>query len=245
MKKFITNFDTTAELATVSATPNFGRPHVSLTEDDRKVHYFGDPYNRLEFVDLGLSSGLKWATCNVGAKRPEDCGLLFAWGETTGYNIDDNHDFTQDNYNGPSDELILPNINNDYIIPAGCDAATVNMRDKWRTPRIPTKADFEELIANCNVDYTYNYGEIIDEDTYDTIFEGYEGNIFTSKNNGNSIFIPVDTEHSIYEYWTSSGFNDGYDDIINITIYEYNNSLSEIDQNIEKHYGHFIRPVCE
>ena len=37
--KIITNFDTTAELATFSATTNFGRPHVSLTKDDMIVHY--------------------------------------------------------------------------------------------------------------------------------------------------------------------------------------------------------------
>ena len=59
MKKFITKFDTTAELTTFSATTDFGRPHVSLTEDDSKVHYFGDIiYNYLEYVGLGLPSGL-------------------------------------------------------------------------------------------------------------------------------------------------------------------------------------------
>ncbi len=36
-----------------------------------------------EYVDLGLS--VLWATCNVGAEKPEDHGLYFAWGETTGY----------------------------------------------------------------------------------------------------------------------------------------------------------------
>ncbi len=37
------------------------------------------------FVDLGLPSGTKWASCNVGAEKPEDFGLYFAWGETEGY----------------------------------------------------------------------------------------------------------------------------------------------------------------
>ena len=35
------------------------------------------------YVDLGLPSGLKWATCNVGANRPEEYGDYFAWGETS------------------------------------------------------------------------------------------------------------------------------------------------------------------
>ena len=34
------------------------------------------------WVDLGLPSGLLWATCNVGANSPEDYGDYFAWGET-------------------------------------------------------------------------------------------------------------------------------------------------------------------
>ena len=38
--------------------------------------------NGREYVDLGLPSGVKWATCNVGAEKPEDCGGRYAWGET-------------------------------------------------------------------------------------------------------------------------------------------------------------------
>ena len=44
-----------------------------------------DPYNGHEYVDLGLPSGLKWATCNVGAENPEDYGDYFAWAETEPY----------------------------------------------------------------------------------------------------------------------------------------------------------------
>ena len=39
-------------------------------------------HNGHEYVDLGLPSGLKWATCNVGATTPEGYGNYFAWGET-------------------------------------------------------------------------------------------------------------------------------------------------------------------
>ena len=44
MTEFITKFDTTAELAAFSATTDFGKPHVSLTKDDSKVHYFNVSY---------------------------------------------------------------------------------------------------------------------------------------------------------------------------------------------------------
>lgn len=35
-----------------------------------------------EYVDLGLPSGLKWATCDLGATKPEERGDYYAWGET-------------------------------------------------------------------------------------------------------------------------------------------------------------------
>ena len=44
-----------------------------------------DPYNGHEYVDLGLPSKLKWATCNIGAENPEDYGDYFAWAETEPY----------------------------------------------------------------------------------------------------------------------------------------------------------------
>ena len=36
----------------------------------------------VEYVDLGLPSGLKWAKCNLGASKPSDYGEYYAWGET-------------------------------------------------------------------------------------------------------------------------------------------------------------------
>ena len=53
-----------------------------------------DPYNGHEFVDLGLPSGTKWATMNVGANSPTEYGKYFAWGETEGYYEDEEHDFS-------------------------------------------------------------------------------------------------------------------------------------------------------
>ena len=39
--------------------------------------------SKTEFVDLGLPSGTKWATCNVGSDTPEGYGDYFTWGETS------------------------------------------------------------------------------------------------------------------------------------------------------------------
>ena len=45
-----------------------------------------------EYVDLGLPSGTMWATCNVGADKPEDGGLLFQFGRVDGYRYGDKND---------------------------------------------------------------------------------------------------------------------------------------------------------
>ena len=56
------------------------KPNVSFINEDSSVRYLIDlTHNGYEYVDLGLPSGLKWATCNVGANKPEDYGLYFAW----------------------------------------------------------------------------------------------------------------------------------------------------------------------
>ena len=198
MKKFITKFGTTAELTTFSATTDFGRPHVSLTEDDSKVHYFGDDlYNEPEYVDLGLPSGLKWATCNVGANSPEEYGLYFAWGETTGYTGEQitsgERLFTQDVYDAGTAASILTDLTLEQ------DAAHVNMGGKWR---MPTKTEEQELLDNCDGVWTDDYNGT-----------GVVGSVFTSKVNGNSVFFPaaggcnnssVKYVGSVGSYWSAS-----------------------------------------
>ena len=56
--------------------------------------------NGFEYVDLGLPSGTMWATCNVGATKPEDYGLLFQFGRVDGYKYGDtNHKFRTNEQN--------------------------------------------------------------------------------------------------------------------------------------------------
>ena len=44
-------------------------------------------------IDLGLPSGTKWASCNVGSNKPEEYGDYYAWGETT-----TKKEYSKDNY---------------------------------------------------------------------------------------------------------------------------------------------------
>ena len=78
---FLREFKTTNDY--LSAKDNFEYPTVSLVNETNMIYLMNN--SLYEFVDLGLPSGLKWASCNVGAEKPEDFGLYFAWGETEGY----------------------------------------------------------------------------------------------------------------------------------------------------------------
>ena len=127
--------------------------------------------NGHSFVDLGLPSGLLWATCNVGAKMPWETGLYFAWGETTGYTATQVKEglrkFSKSSYK-------VKNVKAD-LTPEQ-DAAHANMGGKWR---MPTKENFQELIKNCDSEWTEDYNGT-----------GVAGELFTSTTNGNSVFFP-------------------------------------------------------
>lgn len=125
-----------------------------------------------EWVDLGLPSGLKWATCNVGASSPEEHGDYFAWGET----------ITKDSYNhansltiGKSESELRSQgiIRKDNNLTLSHDAASSNWGNTWR---IPTKLEFEELEKECKWIWTS--------------LEGQNGYKIIGKN-GNSIFLPA------------------------------------------------------
>ena len=162
MAKFITNFDTTAELATFSATTNFGIPHVSLTKDDSKIHYFEDPYKGHQYVEIG---GLKWATMNIGASQPSDYGLFFAWGDTQGYTAeqvgsDEGQryfgwaDYKYGNGTSSQDATGMTKYNSTdglTTLEAADDAAVANWGGSWR---MPTTAEFQALGAAVNTTWT-------------------------------------------------------------------------------------------
>lgn len=117
-------------------------------------------------VDLGLPSGTKWADRNIGASNPEDTGLYFSWGNTVGHEAGNDYNFEDDYDNTPGSEL-KGDIDLEH------DAARVNLGEPWK---MPTMEQFKELVDNCESDMA--------------TLNGYLGRRFTSKINGNSIFMP-------------------------------------------------------
>lgn len=99
--------------------------------------------NGHEYVDLGLPSGLKWATCNIGAKTPKEPGEYFAWGETQ----------TKATY------YQTVNSGRDIEDFSGNELYDV-ARKKWgATWRMPTSKDFQELIDCCKWELISPYGD--------------------------------------------------------------------------------------
>ena len=112
--------------------------------------------NGYAWVDLGLPSGLKWATCNVGAANSWDYGDYFAWGETTSKSIYSSSTYldgriTSDEDYGTEKDL-LRGI--DDIAGTQYDAARAKMGGKWR---MPTKDEMTELFNNCYWEWKTNY----------------------------------------------------------------------------------------
>ena len=91
--------------------------------------------NGHEWIDLGLPSGTRWATCNIGAATPSAPGGLYAWGETvtkTSYMPDNSKTHGKD----------MDDISGN----ATYDVATAKWGKGWR---MPTKEEFDELVRYC------------------------------------------------------------------------------------------------
>ena len=232
--KHIKIFSLTSEYETSKSGGTLITPNVSLINEDNSVRYLPelDSHIEYEYVDLGLPSGLKWATCNIGAASPEEYGLYFAWGETTGYTADDVTSgiraFNEDTYNsGPA-----ASISSDLTLEQ--DAAHVNMRGNWR---MPTKDEFQELVDNCNVVWTDNYNET-----------GINGLTFTSNINMNSIFVPAAGSprdslmgiNAICFYNTMSWYSSS-----NSYSFMRTNGSPNMINSVGRYLGGTVRAVCE
>lgn len=117
-------------------------------------------------IDLGLPSGTKWASCNVGANKPEEYGDYYAWGETT-----TKKEYTKENYRYYKNWEYV-NIGDD-ISGTQYDVAHVKWGGKWQ---MPTQEQIKELFDNCKYEWT--------------TLNGVKGEKFTGPNGG-SIFFPA------------------------------------------------------
>lgn len=171
------------------------------SENPQSQNDQNNSYNIPEAIDLNLPSGTKWASFNVGATKPEECGSYFAWGETeekTDYSWR-SYDFC-DNDSGYD----CVHLGRD-ICGTQYDVAYVKLGRQWRMPSFD---QFMELIRNCEFEFT--------------TLNGVLGGKFTSKINGNSIFFPTTGMYKDHQiqfrdnagYWSGTHEPVGYDEYL-------------------------------
>ena len=194
--------------------------------------------NGREYVDLGLPSGTKWATCNVGATAPEEYGDYFAWGEITtksSYNWS-----TYKWCNGDYNNLTKYNTDSGYgtvdnktTLTLADDAAAANWGGRWR---MPTDDEWTELRENCTWTWTADHQGT-----------GIAGRVVTGPN-GNSIFLPsagyrrndyLNGAGNFGYYWSSSLDTGSPLNAWNV----YFNSGNVDRSSYLRYYGLSVRPV--
>ena len=176
-----------------------------------------------ECVDLGLPSGVKWATCNVGAMKPEQSGDYYSWGE-----IEAKMDYSASTYNN----VVAADTRRADVLSPDEDVAHVKWGGNWR---MPTLKEVEELVNNCKWFYTMQGG-----------VRGYK----LTGPNGNSIFLPAAgyrdgtslVDNGSYGHYWSSTQCDVFDDY---SYYLYFSCHYCYWYSGARYTGRCVRPVCK
>ena len=193
----------------------------SMTTLDHGVEVYEGPisgtHNNHGWIDLGLPSGTKWATCNVGASKDSQAGNLYAWGETS----------TKSTCTEANSKLNGKDVGD--IAGSEYDVATAKWGKGWR---MPTQAEFKELVDYCVWDY-----------------ESYEGRWvvkLTNLKNGRYIYFPttghrdgskVEYPNGCGNYWTSTPYD-------NYSAHEYHFGAALGEMGCAcRYYGYAVRPV--
>lgn len=176
-----------------------------------------------ECIDLGLPSGTLWATRNLGAEKSFMGGGTYAWSYNDYYKKEqgiDSEGFatTNEGYT----KYVRKNDANQYgfngfydnktSLEPEDDRATFLLGHNWRTP---TKADFEELVANCK--FERKDSPYIDKHIYLNYFNGVPEESVVSDEyylykvigpNGKYIYLcyksKVNYGNYEYQYWTAN-----------------------------------------
>ena len=157
--------------------------------------------NDHEYVDLGLS--VKWATCNVGATKPEEYGDYFAWGEVEPKDYYDwsNYKWCKGTYLTKTKYCTNPSsaydsiVDNKTTLELVDDAAHVNWGGKWR---MPNNTELTELRELCTWTKSSQNG-----------VEGYKVTSNKSGYTDKSIFLPMAGLYRSGSSFSSAG-NGGY-----------------------------------
>ena len=183
-----------------------------------------------ERIDLGLSSGILWATCNIGASSPSEIGDFFAWGEKE----------PKDAYGWETYKLCRGSYNSIFkyteadgknVLDSQDDVAKSRLGGEWR---IPTKEDMKELVEECEWKWTSQNGQL-----------GWK----VIGSNNNYIFLPASGSASSYRiagvnelgrYWTATRDESNYS-AYNLRFKDGTDTIVVVDDT--RFYGRTVRPV--
>ena len=149
-----------------------------------------------EYVDFGLPSGTLWATCNIGADKPEDLGSGFAWASIMPFDSIGTAVYGNHPCNAYWDDVLQQYIkyydgdNLCNLLPED-DVAAIKWGNGWR---MPTKEEFEELLSYCSHSFRTHddrFGILIYQNNSDILF-----------NCTDSIYLPA---YYLGEYGTLGG----------------------------------------
>lgn len=191
-------------------------PKPSCDKDDR--------------VDLGLPSGILWASCNIGASSPSEIGDYFAWGEKESKDA-----YGWETYRlcrGSYDSIFkYTKTDGKSVLESQDDVAKSVLGGEWR---IPTKEDMEELVEECEWKWTRENGHL-----------GWK----VIGPNNNFIFLPASGAASSYRiagvnelgrYWTATRDDSDYS-AYNLRFKDGTDTIVVVDDT--RFYGRTIRPV--
>ena len=193
----------------------------------------GNFHNGYEWVDLGLS--VKWATCNVGAKKPEEFGGYYAWGDTQ---VKNKYSWETYKYATLGDDEVFMTkyctdseygeVDNKLVLDSFDDVVHVVWGGNWR---MPTKEELTELISNCS--YTW------------TSLNGVNGVRLIARN-GNGIFLPASGEYDYVNGYFGRIWSNTLDSEETTDAFVISFSDEGIDcYSHERYCGISVRPVCD
>ncbi len=207
--------------ATNSQGTAYGEQKTFITKESKDVTI--GSINGHDYVDLGLPSGIKWATCNIGANEPYMHGNYYAWGEI-------NTKSTYSSDNSVTHDMNLGDISGNLTY----DAARANWGSTWR---LPTKVEMLELLNYC---------------TWDSIVLNDSPGFRVIGLNGNSIFLPTagyytESKHRdmsyLGRYCTSTSVPDSK---TKSYFLHFKRNVSTIEiVNRSRYFGNSIRPVSD
>ena len=215
---------------------------VMLLIQATAVSVFAQDNVQHEYVDLGLS--VKWATCNVGASKPEEAGCHYAWGELEEkdnyivenykfYESDDYHHinkYNSNSFDGFTDDKM--------ILDPEDDVAHVKWGGKWR---MPTAEEWEELMEDC----AWKWVEVNGMGGYRISGKkpGYKDRSIFLLASGS--YLRMENEFDLFgnigDYWSSSRSTENYYRPASgffIDRFEYKKSVTS------RHLPKSVRPVC-